>query len=131
MVVQGSEWAQAGAVLVGLPDFEVLASGEVGGEIELLVQLRARVEGCPKCGVVAKPKGRRAVLVRDLPARGRPVTLVWSKRLWRCAEQQCPMGSWSQTHPPDRAAGGADRTGPAVGVRTGRPGQTVDGGGGR
>ena len=99
MVGQGSEWARAGAVLVGLPDFEVLASGEVGGEIELLVQLRARVEGCPKCGVVAKPKGRRAVLVRDLPARGRPVTLVWSKRLWRCAEQQCPMGSWSQTHP--------------------------------
>jgi hypothetical protein len=69
--------------------------------------------------------------VRDLLARGRPVTLVWSKRLWRCAEQQCPMGSWSQTHPPDRAAGGADRTGPAVGVRTGRPVQTVDGGGGR
>ncbi len=99
MVGQGSEWARAGAVLVGLPDFEVLASGEVGGEIELLVQLRARVEGCPKCGVVAKPKGRRAVLVRDLPARGRPVTLVWSKRLWRCTEQQCPMGSWSQTHP--------------------------------
>jgi len=76
LVGQGSEWARAGAVLVGLPDFEVLASGELGGEIELLVQLRARVEGCPK--------GRRAVLVRDLPARGRPVTLVWSKRLWRC-----------------------------------------------
>ena len=74
---------------MGLPDFEVLASGKVGGEIELLVQLRARVEGCPK--------GRRAVLVRDLPARGRPVTLAWSKRLWQYAEQQCPMGSWSQT----------------------------------
>jgi len=36
--VDGSEWERAGAVLVGLPGFEVLASADVGGEIELFVQ---------------------------------------------------------------------------------------------
>jgi transposase len=26
----------------------------------------------------------------------RPVVLVWAKRLWRCPEPACPMGSWSE-----------------------------------
>ncbi len=66
----------AGAVLLGLPDFVVLAAGEVAGEVELLVETTATVIGCRRCGVVAKPHGRRPVLIRDLPAAGRPVVLV-------------------------------------------------------
>ena len=40
--------------------------------------------------------GRRVVRVRDLPAAGRPVTLLWIKRLWRCAETACPAETWSE-----------------------------------
>ncbi len=78
----------AGAVLLGLPDFVVLAAGEVAGEVELLVETTATVTGCLRCGLVAEPHGR-PMLVRDLPAAGRPVVLVWSKRLWRCPEPRC------------------------------------------
>ena len=37
--------------------------------------------------------------VRDLPAAGRPVVLVWSKRLWRCTEPGYSTATWSETHP--------------------------------
>jgi transposase len=101
--VDGSEWAQAGAVLLGLPDFEVLASAEVGGEIEVVVQTVAGLVGCPRCGVAAAGTGRRPILVRDLPARGRPVVLIWHKRLWTCPDPVCPQGSWTEGHPAIRA----------------------------
>ena len=99
----GSELGRAGAVLLGLPDFEVLASAEVGGEIELVVQTAVRSVGCPRCGVVAAGKGRRATLVRDLPARLRPVVVIWHKRLWTCPDSVCPHGSWTEQHPQIRA----------------------------
>lgn len=38
------------------------------------------------CGVRATGHGRRAVEVRDLPIMGRPVRLVWRKRVWRCPD---------------------------------------------
>ncbi len=76
-----------GAVLLGLPEFVVLSAGEVAGEVELLVETRATVTGCPGCGVVAEPHGRR------------PMLLIWSKRLWRCPERRCRQWTWSETHP--------------------------------
>lgn len=86
-------------VLLGLPGFVVLAAGEVAGEVELLVETTVSMTGCPRCGVVAVPHGRRPVSVRDLPAAGRPVVLVWSKRLWRCPTEPrlCPRRTWSET----------------------------------
>ncbi len=39
---------------------------------------------------------RRPTYVRDLPAGGRPVTLVWVKRVWRCVEPRCPVVTWSE-----------------------------------
>ena len=40
-------------VSLGLPGFVVLAAGEYGGELELLVETTERVTGCPRCGTVA------------------------------------------------------------------------------
>lgn len=54
------------------------------------------VTGCPGCGVIARSHGRRAHVVRDIPASGRPVVLVWNKRLWRCPEALCPRRTWSE-----------------------------------
>jgi transposase len=36
------------------------------------------------------------VAVRDLPLADRPVVLVWARRLWRCAEAVCEVGTWSE-----------------------------------
>ncbi len=87
------------ATMLGLPGFEVLAAGECGGELEVLVQTTETLVGCPACGVVATPHGRRDHLVRDIPSAGRPVLLVWRKRLWRCEEPRCGKRTWSESIP--------------------------------
>jgi len=48
---------------------------------------------------VAQLHDRRVVRLRDLPSGGRPVTLIWVKRVWRCAEPSCPVRTWTETHP--------------------------------
>ena len=89
--------ATPSVALLGLDGFVVLAAAEVAGEVELLVETTAMGTGCPRCGVVAEPHGRRPVTVRDLPLAGRPTVLVWSKRLWRCLEPRCAQRTWSET----------------------------------
>lgn len=91
MVVDGSAGRDASVVMLGLPGFVVLAAGVYGGELELLIESTETVTGCPRCGVIATAHGRREHLVRDVPSAGRPVTLVWRKRIWRCAERLCPQ----------------------------------------
>ena len=108
------------ARLLGLDDFVVLSAGEVGGELEVLIETIETATGCRRCGVLATAHGRREHLVRDIPSAGRAVLLAWSKRLWRCAEPLCPVRTWSETHPAGTGAGDADRTGPGVGVPPGR-----------
>jgi len=83
-------------VALGLPGFVVLAAAEYGGELELLVETTESVTGCPRCGVVATLHDRKPRWVRDLPAGGRPVVLVWLKRVWRCLEAACPQRTWSE-----------------------------------
>jgi transposase len=87
----------AAVTLLGLDGFVVLAAAELAGEVELLVETTETVTGCPRCGVVAEPHGRRPVSVRDLPIGGRATVLAWSKRLWRCAEPACPQRTWAET----------------------------------
>jgi transposase len=82
--------------LLGLPGFRVLAAGVVGGELEVLIETGEAVTGCPCCGVLATAHARRPTLVRDVPWAGRPVLLVWSKRVWRCAEPACATRTWSE-----------------------------------
>lgn len=77
------------AAMLGISGLVVLAAGEYGGELELLVETSESVTGCPRGG--RGGHGRREHLVRDIPSAGRPVLLVWRKRLWRCAEPACPQ----------------------------------------
>ncbi|MDP9444202.1 MAG: ISL3 family transposase [Actinomycetota bacterium] len=86
-------------IMLGLTGFGVLGAGEYGGELEVLVETTETLTGCPECGVVATPHGRRDHLVRDIPSADRPVLLVWRKRLWRCGEPLCAKKTWSETHP--------------------------------
>ena len=87
----------AATAMLGLPGFILLAVSELDGELEQAVETTAVEEFCRSCGVQAVPHGRRPVRVRDLPVAGRPVTLIWVKRVWRCAEPRCPKRTWSET----------------------------------
>ena len=90
--------ASLDAALLGLDGFVVLATAEVGGELELLVETTVELVGCPGCGAVARPKDRRPTWVRDLPLAGRPVVLCWWKRIWCCPHRLCATKTWTERH---------------------------------
>ena len=83
--------------MLGLPGLVLVAVSEVDGELEQAVEATAATAWCQGCGVAAKAHGRRVVRVRDLACGGRPATLLWLKRLWRCGERACPVRTWSET----------------------------------
>ena len=76
------------------PGFVVLVVSEYAGELGQAVETTADLIGCPGCGAVAQLHDRRPIRVRDLPIGGRPVTLIWVKRVWRCRYQQCGVVTW-------------------------------------
>jgi transposase len=86
-------------LLVGLDDMTVLAVDEHDDGLTVLVESRAGVVGCDGCGTRATVKDRAEVALGDLACFGRPVTLVWRKRRWRCPESACPIGSWTESNP--------------------------------
>jgi transposase len=87
----GQHRSASASRLLGLDGFQLVSAELQGGEWQLAVQTTATVIGCVGCGVRATPHGRRTVRVRDLPIGGRPVVLVWRKRLWRCREPACEV----------------------------------------
>ncbi|MDN5760613.1 MAG: ISL3 family transposase [Tomitella sp.] len=89
----------AAAVMLGMAGFVVLAVSEHEGELEQAIETTADLVGCPTCAAVAQCHDRRPVWVRDLPSAGRPVTVVWIKRVWRCRHQLCPRRTWTETSP--------------------------------
>jgi transposase len=91
--LQGS----AATAMLGLPGFVLLAVSERDGELEQAVETTETVTGCPVCGIVAVLHDRRPTWVRDLPSGGRPVTIVWVKRVWRCPDRGCPVRTWTET----------------------------------
>ena len=95
--MDGTGVRDLGAVVLGLEDFALLAVDEHDGELELAVETTRDMVGCPGCGAVAAGHGRRPVRVRDLPVGGRPTTLIWIKRLWRCRHDRCQTRTWSET----------------------------------
>ena len=88
-----------GTTLLGLSGFVVLTTSESDGQLWLLVETTATDAVCPGCGARAKAKDIRRTVVRDLPASGRPVALVWRKRRWRCENAECARKTWSEESP--------------------------------
>jgi transposase len=93
VVGRGSEGATA---LFDMPGFVVRVHAMKAGEWWLQVETTADRVGCRSCGVRAVGRGRRRVEVRDLPIAGRPVGLVWAKRVWRCVESLCATATWTE-----------------------------------
>lgn len=79
--------------------FHITGVEHRGDMIVVDVQTDAVVVGCPVCGVLAEGRGRRVHRLADAPAFGLPVQARWSKRLWRCAEPDCPIVTFSEAHP--------------------------------
>jgi hypothetical protein len=117
----------AATVILGLEGFVLLAVSQDDGELEQAVETTARVDFCRGCGVAARLHDRRPTWVRDLPAGGRAVTLVWVKRVWRCMETACRVATWTETSPliraraslTERARAEACRRAPAPGCGAG------------
>ena len=85
-------------VLLGLgEEFRCLSAIEQDGTLVVLVETTATVVACRACGVIAKPKDRRTVLVQDLEWGDRPGVLAWKKRVWCCKEELCPAKTWTET----------------------------------
>ncbi len=87
----------AGTAMLGLSGFVLLGVSTAYDELEQVIETTVATAWCPGCGVAVTPHGRRRILVRDLPSAGRPVTLMWLKRLWRCLEPACEVKTWSET----------------------------------
>ena len=94
---------------------------------EVHVELERSLVGCPTCRVVAVVKDRHPVTLVDLTMAGRKIILVWNKRRFRCAEQGCPAGTWTEVD--ERIAAPrlkmTDRAGRWATFEVGKNGRTV------
>jgi transposase len=66
--------------------------------LRLVVETGSAGTGCPGCGVIAEPRGRRVRRLHDIPAFGAPVQLRWRQRRYRCTESACLVGGFSEDH---------------------------------
>jgi transposase len=83
--------------LLGLEGFAVTGVEERGRELELVVELVAVADCCPRCGRAScEVKERPVVRVRDLAVAGRRTFLRWRKRRFRC--RACSR-TFSERHP--------------------------------
>ncbi len=97
-----------------------------GRELEQAVETTSGVDFSSGCGVPARLHGRRPTWVRQLPSGGRPVTLVWVKRVWRCPEPTRAVSTWSETSGHIRArASLTERAGREICRRVGQDGHAV------
>src|SRR5699024_5899878 len=87
-------------LLVGLGNFHVIDVRQQADlqdlRLRILIESSAKPEACRQCGVIALSHGRRNVRLVDTPCFGRPVRLVWRKRIWRCVEAACDGGAFTE-----------------------------------
>ena len=117
------------ALLVGLPDVTVIGVVDLAG-VPIVVHVEqdaARPAGAG-CARPAAAKGRRDVLLVDLPVFGRPAKLAWRKHRWRCSNRACGVGSWTgeDTRIAAPRLALTDRAGRWVTEQVGRYGRTVN-----
>jgi hypothetical protein len=62
---------------LALPGFRVLAVTDDGAEPLVGIETIHQAAGCPACGMIARAKNRRRVIVRDLPVFNRRFRLSY------------------------------------------------------
>ena len=116
-------------LLVGLPDVNVLAVVDVEGRpLEVSIETRDGRPTCEWCEQPATVKDRPVVSLVDLACFGRATRLRWHKFRWRCINDDCSKGSWTEHTPaigwPRLAM--TDRAARWVTEQVGRNGRTVN-----
>ena len=84
--------------LLDVEGVHISAVTAAGTGLLLHVETGEDLTGCPDCGVVAVGHGRRQVRLHDIPCFGRPVQLLWAKRVWRCPDDDCPRTTFTEEH---------------------------------
>jgi transposase len=97
MSCSGGRWCTRADALLDVEGIRVSSVTATGTGLVLRVETGETVSDCPECGVVAVGHGRRQVRLHDIPCFGRPVRLLWAKRVWRCPDRGCPKPSPSWT----------------------------------
>lgn len=93
--VDASRLLGLAGVMVELVELE-----EDGARVVHVTTGQDAAAACPACGVVSTSvKGHVRTRPRDLPYGSDPVALVWHKRRWRCRDQLCPRGSFTESLP--------------------------------
>lgn len=93
-----ARWCSRADALFNADGMHVLEARVGHRKLVITVETGAEATGCPACGVVPVGHGRRRVEAADAPCFGMPVLIVWLKRVWRCAERECPQLTWSEEH---------------------------------
>ena len=89
-----ARWCARADALFDVPGMHVLeVARDDLGRLLLTVETDQVVMGCPSCGVVATAHGRRAHRVHDAPCFVTSAVPLWRKRIWRCREPACSVGT--------------------------------------
>ncbi|QYF89904.1 transposase family protein [Arthrobacter sp. PAMC25284] len=99
MSCSDGRWCTRADVLLGVEGIHVSSVTTSGTGLVRRTETGEDIIGCPDCGVVAIGHGRRQVRLHDIPCFGRPVRLLWAKRLSRCLDPGCPRTTFSEEHP--------------------------------
>ncbi len=93
-----SRWCTRADAMLGVEGIHVRSVMATDAALFLRVETGETVAGCPACGVIAVGHGRREVRLHDTPCSGRPVCLLWAKRIWRCPDPDCPKTTFTEEH---------------------------------
>lgn len=86
-------------LLFGLPGVRVERVERLpdGARVVHAVTAEPAAAACPSCGVFSTSvKGRVTTSPRDIPYGERPIILQWAKTRWRCREDYCERGSFTE-----------------------------------
>jgi transposase len=99
MSCSGGRWCTRADALLGVEGIHIRSVTTTANGLVLRVETGETLSGCPACGVIAIGHGRREVRLHDIPCFGRPVRLLWAKRVWRCPDPDCPGNTFTEEHP--------------------------------
>ncbi|KRE60093.1 transposase [Nostocoides sp. Soil756] len=98
----GRDGQRGATLLLGIEGLSVASVTVVADGVRVVevVTDDESAAGCPRCGVLSRSVKERVVTrPRDIPYGAAPVALVWHKTRWRCREQACPRGSFTESIP--------------------------------
>lgn len=96
MSCSDGRWCARADALLSVEGIHVCSVTATGKGLVLGVETGEDVTGCPDCGVVAVGPGRRQVRLQDIPYFGKPVMLLWAKRVWGCPDRDCPRTTFTE-----------------------------------